>query len=118
MLLVTFDSTSSNFSVVGRPDRMIFYYLLLFFTRFHSDPRLGETLFNAAFVQVTPVKVVGLLTVAAALVAPRPADAAPRLKRKRLNIADAEREVVRLGSGRLRRQMNFARCRCSSVPKT
>ena len=59
---------------------MIFYYLLLFFTRFHSDPRLGETLFNAAFVQVTPVKVVGLLTVSAALVAPRPADAAPRLK--------------------------------------
>jgi O-antigen ligase len=59
---------------------MILYYLLLFFTRFHSDPRVGTTLFNAAFVQVTPVKVLGLFTVFVALVARRPADAAPRLR--------------------------------------
>jgi O-antigen ligase len=59
---------------------MSLYYLLLLFTRFHSDPRVGATLFNAAFVLVTPVKVLGLLTIFAALVAERPADAAPRQK--------------------------------------
>jgi O-antigen ligase len=59
---------------------MSLYYLLLLFTRFHSDPRVGTPLFNAAFVLVTPVKVVGLFTVFAALVAHRPADAVPRLK--------------------------------------
>ena len=59
---------------------MILYYLLLFFTRFHSDPRVGMTLFNAGFVQVTPVKVLGLFTVFAALVAVRPVDAVPYLK--------------------------------------
>src|ERR1700735_810861 len=59
---------------------MILYYLLLFFTRFHSDPRVGMTLFNAGFVQVTPVKVLGLFTVVAALVAARPEDAVPYLK--------------------------------------
>ena len=59
---------------------MSLYYLLLFFTRFHSDPRVGIPLFDAAFVVVTPVKVVGLLTIVAAIVTPRPADAAPRLK--------------------------------------
>ena len=56
------------------------YYLLLLFTRFHSDPRIGMPLFNAAFVIVTPVKVVGLFTISAALVAQRPIDAAPRLR--------------------------------------
>ena len=59
---------------------MNLYYLLLLFTRFHSDPRVGLPLFNASFVQVTPVKVLGLFTVFAALVAQRPADAVPRLK--------------------------------------
>jgi O-antigen ligase len=57
---------------------MSLYYVLLLFTRFHSDPRLGMPIFNAAFVIVTPVKVVGLFTVLAAVVAQRPADAAPR----------------------------------------
>jgi len=59
---------------------MSLYYLLLLFTRFHTDPRVGMTLFYAGFVRVTPVKVVGLLTIFAALAAQRPADAAPRLK--------------------------------------
>jgi O-antigen ligase len=59
---------------------MSLYYSLLLFTRFHSDPRLGTPLFNAGFVLVTPVKVVGLFTVLAALVAERPSDAAPRLR--------------------------------------
>src|SRR5260370_14359751 len=59
---------------------MILYYLLLFFTRFHSDPGVGMPLFNVWFVQVTPVKVLGLFAVFAALMARRPADAVPRLK--------------------------------------
>ena len=59
---------------------MILYYILLFLTRFHSDPRVGMQLFDAAFVVVTPVKIVGLLTIVAAIVAPQPAGAAPRLR--------------------------------------
>src|ERR1017187_2415303 len=58
---------------------MSLYYLLLLFMRFHFDPH-GTPLFNAAFVTVTPVKVVGLFTIFAALVAQRPSDAAPRLR--------------------------------------
>lgn len=57
---------------------MILYYLLLLMTRFHSDPRLGATLFDAGIVVVTPIKIVGLLTVLAACVAAAPEDAAPR----------------------------------------
>lgn len=59
---------------------MSLYYLLLVFTRFHSDPRVGTPLFHAGFVEMTPIKIVGLFTVLAALIARRPADAAPRLK--------------------------------------
>ncbi len=59
---------------------MTLYYLLLFLTRFHSDPRVGMALFYAGFVLVTPVKVIGLLTIGAALIMPRPMDAAPRLR--------------------------------------
>jgi O-antigen ligase len=59
---------------------MSLYYILLLFTRFHSDPRVGMPLFHAAFVIVTPVKVVGLFTILAALVAQRPTDASPRLR--------------------------------------
>jgi O-antigen ligase len=59
---------------------MILYYLLLVFTRFHSDPRVGMQLFYAGFVEVTPIKILGLLTVLIALMARRTADAAPRLK--------------------------------------
>ena len=58
---------------------MSLYYLLLLFTRFHSDPRVGMPLFNAGVVLVTPVKVVGLFTVLAAFEVRQPADAAPRL---------------------------------------
>ncbi len=59
---------------------MTLYYLLLIFTRFHSDPRFGMPLFKAAFVLVTPVKVIGLLTICAAVLLVPPEDAAPRLK--------------------------------------
>ncbi len=57
---------------------MSLYYLLLLMTRFHNDPRFGVMLFNAGFVVVTPAKVVGLLTVLAAVFADRPKGAAPR----------------------------------------
>lgn len=59
---------------------MILYYLLLLFTRFHADPRVGTPLFNFAFLLVTPVKIVGLFTILAAVLLQRPADAAPRLR--------------------------------------
>jgi len=59
---------------------MILYYLLLLLTRFHADPRVGTPLFDFAFVLVTPVKVVGLFTIVAAVLLQRPADAAPRLR--------------------------------------
>ncbi len=58
---------------------MILYYILLVMTRFHFDPRVGKAFFDAGIVLVTPVKIVGLLTVLLALILPAPADAAPRL---------------------------------------
>ena len=58
---------------------MTLYYLLLILTRFHADPRLGPPLFRIAFIIITPVKIVGFFTIIAALVARRPADAAPLL---------------------------------------
>jgi O-antigen ligase len=59
---------------------MSLYYLLLVMSRFHSDPRVGKALFDTGFVFVTPVKIVGLLTVLVALLLPRPEEAAPRLR--------------------------------------
>ena len=57
---------------------MTIYLLLLVMARFHNDPRVGMTLFDAGVLLVTPVKVVGLFAVLAPLVVPRPKDAAPR----------------------------------------
>src|SRR5437868_6414664 len=60
---------------------MALYYLLLFVTPFHNDPRLGATLVDPGMgLMVTPVRALGLLTVAAALVATRPANSAPRMR--------------------------------------
>jgi O-antigen ligase len=58
---------------------MILYYLMLLFNRFHNDPRIGLVLFNAGIVIVTPVKIVGLFAVLAAILMPPPKDLAPRL---------------------------------------
>ena len=52
-------------------------YSLFFVTPFHNDPRLGAVLFRAGFAIITPIKILGLLTVAFAQVAPLPKDAAP-----------------------------------------
>ncbi len=57
---------------------MSLYYLLLLMTRFHNDPRFGVMLLDAKILVVTPAKVVGLFTVLIALLAARPAGAAPR----------------------------------------
>ena len=59
---------------------MSLLYLLLFVTPFHNDPRLGTVLWDAGGMTITPIKILGLLTAAVALVAPVPQDAAPRLR--------------------------------------
>lgn len=58
---------------------MSLYYFLLLITRFHNDPRVGAALFDTGVVFLTPVKIVGLLTVLAALITPRTVAAAPRI---------------------------------------
>jgi O-antigen ligase len=55
---------------------MFFYYLFLLLAPFQDHPKLGAVLFDFGFIPVTPIKVVGILMVAAALLAPRPANAA------------------------------------------
>ncbi len=59
---------------------MPLYYLLLFLTPFHYDPRLGFVLLDAGPLIITPVKILGLLTLVAALVAPSPKNKAERLR--------------------------------------
>jgi O-antigen ligase len=58
---------------------MSLLYLLLFVTPFHNDPRLGTVLWDAGGMMITPIKLLGLLTAAVALLAPVPQNAAPRL---------------------------------------
>src|SRR5713101_7259577 len=59
---------------------MALYYLLLLTTPFHSDPRLGKVLLSAGVLIVTPVKILGLLTIAAAFLAARNEASVPRLR--------------------------------------
>ncbi len=59
---------------------MTAYYLLLWMSRFHSDPRIGVTLLNAGPLLITPVKLVGFLAVLVAMFAARPDGAAVRLR--------------------------------------
>jgi putative inorganic carbon (hco3(-)) transporter len=56
------------------------YCLLLIVERFHEWPHLGEPLFMLGIVPLTIVKIVGLATVGAAVLAPAPPEAAPRLR--------------------------------------
>jgi len=55
------------------------YYLLLFLTPFHADPRVGQVLLEAGPFIITPVKVLGLLTVIVACLAPTAKGSATRL---------------------------------------
>lgn len=59
---------------------MFLYCLLLIIERFHEWPHLGEPLFKLGIVPITFVKIVGLATVGAAVLAPAPPEAAPRLR--------------------------------------
>jgi O-antigen ligase len=56
------------------------YYLLLWFSRFHFDPRLGVTLFSAGPLLVTPIKLVGFLAVLVATLSTHQDNAASRLR--------------------------------------
>lgn len=57
---------------------MTFYWLFLCLAPFQTHPVLGATLFQAGFLPITPIKLAGVLAVAAALLSPRPPDAAER----------------------------------------
>lgn len=55
---------------------MTLYYLFLLLSPFQDNPRFGMQLFNLGFIPITPIKIVGIFLVAAALIAQRPRDAA------------------------------------------
>ena len=57
---------------------MILYFIFLFLVPFQEHPILGAQLFHIGTFPVTPIKLVGVPLVIAALVLPRPRDAAPR----------------------------------------
>ncbi len=57
---------------------MILYYIFLFLVPFQEHPILGAQLFQIGSFPVTPIKLVGIPLVAAAILLPRPRDAAPR----------------------------------------
>jgi O-antigen ligase len=54
------------------------YFLFLFLVPFQEHPILGAQLFHVGPFPMTPIKIVGILLVAATILAPRPRDAAPR----------------------------------------
>jgi O-antigen ligase len=54
------------------------YFLFLFLVPFQEHPILGAQLFKVASFPITPIKLVGIPLVFAALLLPRPRDAAPR----------------------------------------
>ena len=57
---------------------MILYYIFLFLVPFQEHPILGAQILHIGQFPVTPIKLVGIPLVAAALLFPRPRDAAPR----------------------------------------
>jgi O-antigen ligase len=57
---------------------MILYYIFLFLVPFQEHPVLGAQLFHLGPFPVTPIKLVGVPLVIAALLLPRPSDAAQR----------------------------------------
>jgi O-antigen ligase len=54
------------------------YFIFLFLVPFQDHPVLGAQLFHVGSFPVTPIKLVGIPLVAAAMLLPRPRDAAPR----------------------------------------
>lgn len=57
---------------------VILYFLFLFLVPFQEHPILGAQLFKLGSFPITPIKLVGIPLIAAALLLPRPRDAAPR----------------------------------------
>jgi O-antigen ligase len=57
---------------------MILYYLFLLLVPFQDHPKLGVELCYLGFVPITPIKIIGILTVAAAFLKAAPEDAARR----------------------------------------
>ena len=57
---------------------MTLYFLFLFLVPFQEHPILGAQLFHVGTFPITPIKLVGIPLLAAALLLPRPRDAAPR----------------------------------------
>ena len=56
---------------------MTLYFIFLFLVPFQEHPILGAQLFHVGQFPITPIKVVGILLVAATILLPRPRDAAP-----------------------------------------
>ena len=57
---------------------MILYFIFLFLVPFQDHPILGAQIFRVGSFPITPIKLVGIPLVAAAILLPRPRDAAPR----------------------------------------
>ena len=57
---------------------MILYFLFLFLVPFQEHPVMGAQLLRLGWFPVTPIKLVGVLLVIAAILLPRPREAAPR----------------------------------------
>ena len=57
---------------------MTLYYIFLFLVPFQEHPIFGAQLFQIGSFPVTPIKLVGIPLVIAALLLPRPRDAAQR----------------------------------------
>jgi O-antigen ligase len=57
---------------------MILYFLFLFLVPFQEHPIMGAQLLRLGWFPVTPIKLVGVLLVIAAILLPRPREAAPR----------------------------------------
>lgn len=57
---------------------MILYFLFLFLVPFQEHPVLGAQLFQVGTLPITPIKLVGIPLVAAALLLPRPRESAER----------------------------------------
>jgi O-antigen ligase len=55
-----------------------FYFIFLFLVPFQHHPVMGAQLFHVGSFPITPIKLVGIPLVAAAILLPRPRDAAPR----------------------------------------
>jgi O-antigen ligase len=57
---------------------MTLYFIFLLLVPFQQHPKFGAQLFHLGPLPITPIKLVGIPLVAAAILLPRPRDAAPR----------------------------------------